>query len=256
MRSDADVREVFRLLASGLSQAEVARRVGISRATVRDWARAGEAAVWARPMRRTARGSAVPCTGMCPGRERLDEQAYAYVLGQYLGDGYLSRNGPSYRLRVTCCDAYPDILRECADSMYRLAGRPVRFVPRQGCTEAYVSWSHWQCFVPHGAGRKHDRAIALEPWQKDIAIGREPGRFVRGLIHSDGCRIVNRVVVRGKAYAYPRYFFTNLSAHIRGLFVEACAGLGVATRPANRVTISVADAESVWRLDQVVGPKS
>ena len=31
-----------------------------------------------------------------------------------------------------------------------------------------------------------------------------PKEFLRGLIHSDGCRVLNRVNGKG----YPRYFFT------------------------------------------------
>ena len=33
--------------------------------------------------------------------------------------------------------------------------------------------------------------------------------FIRGLIHSDGCRVTNKVW--GGKYEYPRYFFTNHS---------------------------------------------
>jgi hypothetical protein len=254
MRPDTDVREVFRLFGCGLAQAEVARRVGVSRATVRDWPRAGEAAVLARPMRAAVHRSLGACAGVCPARHELDEEAYAYLLGQYLGDGCLTRIGRSYRLWVMCSDAYPEITRECADAISRVSGERPRFVQRQGCTEVYASWAHWQCFVPHGPGKKHDRAITLEAWA--LAVDAHPGRFVRGLVHSDGCRVMNRVVVRGKAYAYPRYSFTNLSTDIRGLFIEACGRLGVDARPSNRVTVSVARAESVRRLDAVVGPKS
>jgi hypothetical protein len=38
--------------------------------------------------------------------------------------------------------------------------------------------------------------------------------FLRGLIHSDGCRVLNRV--NGKDY--PRYFFSQVSDDIRRLF--------------------------------------
>lgn len=257
MRSDDDVRTVFRLLAAGCSQAETARRVGVSRATVRDWSRAGERAVLARPLRRASRAvSTEPCEGVCPGRVDLDEASYAYLLGQYLGDGCLGRNGPGYRLRLATADAYPGIRAECVDAIVRVAGVRPRFVASQGCTEVYASWRHWQCFVPHGPGRKHNRAIVLRDWQRAIAVDRHPDRLVRGLIHSDGCRVINRVVVRGKAYSYPRYCFTNMSADIRRLFVEACDRLGVEARPSNRIVVSVSTADSVRRLDAVVGPKA
>lgn len=257
MRSDDDVRAVFRLLAGGCSQAEAARQVGVNRATVRDWSRAGEQAVLSRPMRRAGRAVwTEPCGGVCPGRVDLDEAAYAYLLGQFLGDGCLSRNGPGYRLRLATADAYPGIRAECVDAIMRVSGVASRFVPKQGCTEVYASWRHWQCFVPHGPGKKHTRPIVLRDWQRAIAVERYPDRLVRGLIHSDGCRVMNRVVVRGKAYSYPRHFFTNLSADIRHLFIEACARLGVDAKSSNRTVLSVATADSVRRLDAVVGPKA
>src|SRR5215208_1119924 len=60
----------------------------------------------------------------------------------------------------------------------------------------------------------------LWPWQT-VIIERAPQAFLRGLIHSDGCRTVNRFKTRlpsGRIaeYAYPRYFFSNRSADIRG----------------------------------------
>ena len=86
-------------------------------------------------------------------------------------------------------------------------------------------------------------------------------QFVRGLIHSDGCRSVNRFTTRlpsGRSanYAYPRYFFSNLSGDIRGLFCEACDRLGVRWTQSNARNISVADRRSVALLDRVVGPKA
>ncbi len=48
------------------------------------------------------------------------------------------------------------------------------------------------------------------------------GQAARGLIESDGCRTVNRFKTklpsgRIAEYAYPRYFFSDTSADIRGL---------------------------------------
>jgi hypothetical protein len=256
MRPRADVDEAFRLLAEGHPHAEVARRVGISRATVRDWSRAGKQAVLDRPYRRPAGVTAEACPGWCLARAGLDDAAYAYLLGQYLGDGYLSRNGRYYRIRIMCADAYPNIMAECARAIRRVSGKDARFIARQGCTEVYASWAHWLCFLPHGPGRKHTRTIALADWQHEIAVARNPAWLLRGLIHSDGCRVTNRVVVNGKAYEYPRYFLSNKSADIQALFLEACARLGIEARRSNDCNISVARRDAVARLDWFVGPKS
>jgi hypothetical protein len=59
----------------------------------------------------------------------------------------------------------------------------------------------------------------LEPWQREITT-EFPQELLRGLIHSDGCRTMNRFKTklpsgRVAAYQYPRYFFSNLSEDIR-----------------------------------------
>ena len=88
-----------------------------------------------------------------------------------------------------------------------------------------------------------------------------PAARSRGLIHSDGCRVINRVT-NGRAndhpkrYEYPRYFFTNHSSDLRELFQWACALIGVESRPNNRWNISVAKRRSVEILDSFVGPKA
>lgn len=257
MRSDADVYRVFRLAVQGLSKAEIARRVGISRATVRDWLSAGHATVLNRPMR-VARTPRAPCDGRCKRMEGLDEPAYAYLLGQYLGDGCISQIGRGFRLRITCCDAYPGIMAETAESIRRVVPQAsVGFVAKVGCTEVYATWLHWPCLFPqHGEGAKHRRDVALVPWQRTIAVDRHPGQLLRGLVHSDGCRCINRVRVRGRTYEYIRYLFTNLSPDIRDLFLEACAQLDIDARPNTPISISVARRAAVERLDAIVGPKT
>lgn len=106
----------------------------------------------------------------------------------------------------------------------------------------------------HAAGKKHDRPIVLEPWQQDI-VDRHPREFLRGLVHSDGSRFMNRVRVNGKEYAYPRYNFTNHSADIRRLFTDTLDQLGIAWRQMNRYNVSVARREAVAALDAFIGPK-
>jgi hypothetical protein len=68
---------------------------------------------------------------------------------------------------------------------------------------------------------------------------------------------MNRVVVNGKDYAYPRYFFTQVSKDIQALFCRSLDRLDIAYTFASRgKTVSVARAGSVARLDSFVGTKS
>jgi hypothetical protein len=106
----------------------------------------------------------------------------------------------------------------------------------------------------HGPGKKHQRDIVLTDWQQDIVDANHEA-FLRGLIHSDGCRHINRVWRNGKPYEYSRYNFTNVSADIRALFCASCDALGIAWRRMNARNISVARREAVGLLDGFVGPK-
>src|SRR5437868_9176758 len=76
--------------------------------------------------------------------------------------------------------------------------------------------------------------------------------FLRGLLHADGCRVLNRV--NGKSY--PRYFFTQVSQDIRDIFCRTCDQLGIVTTSRSRKTVSVARASSVALLDSFVGAKA
>lgn len=190
-----------------------------------------------------------------------DAGAYSYLLGMYLGDGYL---GDSNQLRFHLDAAYPGIVIECAEAMEAtLGGGRVRFRTREGWNVWIIDVASvsWPLLLPqHGPGRKHDRLIALEPWQQDI-VDRYPKPFLRGLIHSDGCRTINRFTTtlpsgRVAEYAYPRYFFTNRSEDIKGIFCAVCDRLGIRWTRASEKNISVAHRRSVALLDEFIGPKA
>jgi len=115
-------------------------------------------------------------------------------------------------------------------------------------------------FPQHGRGRKHTRPIRLTAWQRALTE-RHPKCLIRGLIHSDGCRVVNQFETklpsgRVAEYSYPRYFFSNLSADIREIFCDHCDLLGIRWTQSNHRNISVSHRTSVARLDEFVGPKS
>ena len=114
---------------------------------------------------------------------------------------------------------------------------------------------HWPCLFPqHGPGLKHRRPIVLAPWQRQV-VAQYPSRLLRGLIHSDGCRVTNVIRHPKKTYSYPRYLFDNRSDEIRRIFCEVCDMLGIEWRRSNRWTISVARRQSVARMDKMIGPK-
>jgi hypothetical protein len=154
---------------------------------------------------------------------------------------------------------WPGIMLECAGVMQAVfsENRVRLYQPdqRSRCAVAVVHSNQLACLFPqHGPGAKHLRPIELVGWQMEV-VCEQPEQFLRGLIHSDGCRFTNRVRVSGKTYAYPRYNFTNASGDIRGLFTSTCERLGIAWRQMNARNISIARHESVTRLDSFIGPK-
>jgi hypothetical protein len=237
------IERALALIAEGLSDYEVARRTAIPRSTILNW-------------RRGHLPSQLPSGASRT--EQLEAASYAYLLGQYLGDGCLFRNGKQgYGLRISSDAAYVEIIDECCRAIEQIRGRRPYVYHYRGKRLATITsyWMTWPILFPqHGPGRKHHRTIALAPWQVEL-VEAEPGRFLRGLIHSDGWRGLNRVHVKGRDYAYPRYQFSSRSDDIRQLFVYGCELLGIAWRPWGRYHISVARRESVALLDEHVGQK-
>jgi hypothetical protein len=244
------IDEVLGLLGEGLSQAEISRRKGISRAAIRDWQRGK---VPKRNREDHARDE------RCPLIDSLPESPYAYLLGLYLGDGTISQMPKCvWRLRIFCCDAYPHLMDLCEEATRAvLPDHRVGRFQGLGCTDVSSYSKHWPCLFPqHGPGMKHLRRIELTLWQDEI-VTKFPRDFLRGLVHSDGSRTNNWArSPQGRRYDYPRYEFTNVSDDIRQLFCWACDLLGVEWKVMNRYTISVNKRADVAFLDTFIGPKS
>ncbi|WP_255515053.1 hypothetical protein [Quadrisphaera sp. INWT6] len=190
----------------------------------------------------------------------LDRGAYAHLLGWYLGDGHIALARGIPRLLAIFNDAkYPDLSDEVEAAIRAVKpGASVWRRLRHGCFAISASWHHWPCLFPqHGEGRKHEREIVLAPWQQEI-VDEHPGLLLRGLFHSDGCRVQNWATsASGKRYeGYPRYLFSNASEDIIGICCSALDRLGIRwTRP-RRDMVSVARRDAVALLDEHVGPKS
>jgi hypothetical protein len=193
-----------------------------------------------------------------------DALSYAYLLGVYLGDGCLTVRGRGSQLVVVCDEQYPELIEDAWAAISITSGNPTvsRVRPRdQRCVRLMSAWPGWlEAFPQHGPGRKHDRPIVLEPWQQSI-VDAHPWAFLRGLLHSDGCRTINRFSTKlpsGRVadYAYPRWFFSNRSTDIRQLFCATCDAVGVRWTQSNPRNISVSHRDSVALLDAHVGAKT
>ncbi|MGW2262652.1 helix-turn-helix domain-containing protein [Streptomyces sp. NPDC001780] len=253
-------QKALALLRSGARNTDVARQLQVPTGTVGYWLHVDRAKRGESPGRRGR-----PCP-RCDGRA-LDERAYAYLLGLYLGDGhivqYSQHRMPS--LMITCDDTWPGLMDACEQAIRAVfPENSVCRVRGTGCHNVKVYSKHLECLFPqHGPGLKHTRRIALEPWQQNI-VDAHPWEFIRGLVHSDGCRITNwtEKIIGGerKRYEYPRYFFSNVSRDILRLFTDALDSVGVEWRATNQrkrnvENISVAKRASVALMDAHIGPK-
>jgi hypothetical protein len=257
-RTASEIRLALALVAQGLSDYEVARRTGLPRSTVQRWRRAGPPQSGQQLVDDSRR--CLRCNGPAHNFLDLPGGPYAYLLGQYLGDGTIYRTGKGGKgraLRISSDAIYPALIHECCVAIGQIRGRRpnVRVHTDRRMVDIVSTWREWPCLFPqHGPGRKHSRLIALAVWQHTI-VEAYTGPFLRGLIHSDGWRGLNKVHVKGRDYAYPRYQFSNRSDDIRQLFTYACDLVGIAWRPSGRYHNSVARKDAVALLDEFVGPK-
>jgi hypothetical protein len=236
-------------IRAGQSIRSISLNTGIGRATLRDW--------WVNGTER--RDTRLDCPRCCDEMPQAAD-AYLYLLGLYLGDGCISEAARTTALRISCTNDWPGLMDLCAATIEKVSGRRTYRVAARGCHEILGLWKHWPCMFPqHGHGPKHERLIVLEPWQQAL-VGADPRPLIRGLIHSDGCRITNwtekRVGGTVKRYEYPRYFFNNISDDILGIFTDALDLVGIAWKRNRWNSISVARREAVAALDEFVGPKS
>ncbi|MFD4743230.1 helix-turn-helix domain-containing protein [Streptomyces virginiae] len=236
----------------GVTNRVVAEHLGVPRGTVGWW----------RHQDRKSRGETYEPPTDCPrctGHD-VDRPAYAYLLGLYLGDGHIISKYKQHHLSIFCDATWVGLIDAAEEAMHLVMRIPrVSRRQRQGCVEVQSHSTHWTCLFPqHGPGKKHERRIVLEDWQQEI-VDAHPWAFLRGLIHSDGCRVTNWTVRNGKRYEYPRYFFTNKSDDIRKLCTDTLTKVGVRwtvlARGSDPFNVSVARKACVALMDAHIGPK-
>jgi len=260
MHPKATVEAALRLHREGLSNCEIARRTGVSRPTIRDWANGKLPHSYAPNASFAGLGRCKRCG--C-NEHRFDQLPadYVYLLGLYLGDGSIAAHPRDvYRLRITLDVRYPGIVDECEAAMQAVTprNRISRLRRPCNCYEVGGYSKSWPCLFPqHGPGVKHSRPIYLAKWQQELAK-RWPDQLIKGMIQSDGCRVIN--TGRG-GWRQPRYAFSNVSTDVTSIFCSACDCMGLrwtAAFPSNEkaaVSIYVSRKDDVARLDEFVGAK-
>ena len=107
MHSPETVRRVIELMEAGCTDSVISRRTGVPRTTVHTW-RSDRTS-----LRTRINGSCKACGHAVHVFDEFPE-TYVYLLGLYLGDGYVATHARHvYRLSIYLDAQYPGIVREC-----------------------------------------------------------------------------------------------------------------------------------------------
>lgn len=260
------IREVRRRLELGETRNQIASTMNLKWKRVDYWMRMNEARIT--QLEEVMDLKSIQC--------RFESDCgyhYSYLLGCYLGDGYLNPQGKyTWKIRITTDEKYPELIQYQRNALQNVCGNShVVKHTNAGCVDVFAYNKNLPCWFPqHGKGRKHTRPIVLEKWQQEI-VDNYPWEFIRGLYHTDGSRYIQKQNER----QYLRYNLTNSSKDIIDLFASTCdkvniryvissrlnqyAGLIVktaATQPTTKWTLTINRAEDVKEMDRRLGPKT
>ena len=143
---------VSELLNAGLSDYEISRRTGVGRATVQRWRLRGI----------PADQLEIPIVIKPESWDQADREAYAYLLGLYLGDGYVGTIGRTHSLVIACDIRYRQVNEQVVATISRFSPRPPSVLRPKGTNGVRITsyWKAWPLFFPqHGPGSKIDRKI-------------------------------------------------------------------------------------------------
>ncbi len=227
-----------------LNDCAIARLTGIPRGTVRDWRREPpESLVRADP--------SSPC-GTLHDFDALPEAAYTYLLGMYLGDGWISRSvergGCEYPATRNTRPSSTDVAKQRhghseadrvdGEAEGQLLGH--QFVFESLALSVASTRTRSQAPQTHrvgslAAGHRRPRDRGIRPGADSQR--RVPSRRERSRGHS------------------VRYHFSNRSEDIIGLFTAALDLLGITWTRSDDHTVSIYRKEATAMLDEFVRPK-
>ena len=246
MRTKEEVKQVLLLIANGKNDCEISRLLNIPRSTVKGW-RHGEV-----PKEKESENLNI--------HEYLEKRgaAYSYILGEYLGDGHITRtaNGRTVKIRIFNDRKYPLINKEIEKNLSILLPlNKVSIYYIGNCSIIYVHSNILPLLFPRSLepGVKYKRKIFLEEWQLKI-VNEYPKEFFKGLIQSDGSRYLI-----SKKYNHYAYNFSNKSQDIVDYLLLVSRKLNL--KPTQTVSktgvirIYFYKREDVAFIDTFIGPK-
>jgi len=233
MKIDDLFLNVHKLFRSGYNKTKISNELGLHRGTVRKWLGLTEP-----PLSRYKNYSLIDLV-------YLNTGIYSYLLGLYLGDGYINSCSNTFKLRFFLDKKYVDLNRFVHKQMNELFKENKISISNRDTWEVYTVYNNDLpvVFPQHGKGKKHERKIELLDWQLKIIDWKE---LMKGLFHSDGCFYKSK----GRYF----YEFKNFSPDIINIFKCCCEKNNIEYTFGERV-IRIYKKNSVQKMKDLIGTK-
>lgn len=176
---------------------------------------------------------------------------YSFILGLYLGDGCITKNKMSYRLRIVQDEKYTNSIIEIEEKMNLFFEKKSSVTKQTGCTIVSIFDKYLLHYFPqHGLGKKHERLIELSEFQLKYI---DYQNLMRGLFISDGSYyLANK--------KYERFNFTNKSLDIINIFRDCLNHFdishGFRVKPNGIYIVEIQRKSEVAKMKNLVGIKS
>lgn len=184
-------------------------------------------------------------------RVRNNKKIYNFILGLYIGDGCITKNRMSYKLRIVQDKKYQNSIQEISCVLNDFFQKSSTVTQREGCSVVTIFDKYLPLYFPqHGPGKKHDRKIELSDFQiKNI----DYGNLMRGLFVSDGSYYL-------AVKKYERYNFTNKSLEIINIFRDCLNHFDILhkwrIKPNGIYIVEIQKKSEVIKMKEIVGVKS
>jgi hypothetical protein len=257
--TDDQIEKVWALHEEDFTRGEIATQLSLPWKTVDYWVKKHSGRVVKLVDTRNLKFRAFGRTGSIPVPPTSHAQ-YAYLLGSYLGNGYLNQQGPyTWKLRICNNVKYEGIKNRVFESMLLMGLKP-NITTRDNMYTVYCHGKRLEQWFPHGVGAKNTYQITLTTWQRSI-VQEHAAEFLCGLYHTDGSRYLH-------SQTYVMYNFTNKSRDIIDMFCSTCDILKVGYRlntkkfvdsngnVTNGWAVVVSRRGNVSILESILGPKT
>lgn len=214
MRSKEEYEKVIELHKKGINNVQISKITNIPRPTVVGWVN-GKINV-------SKNKKNVEFDPEKYIKDNNLEKEYSYILGLYLGDGYISKQSRTFKMRI-CLDIKYDNLNLFAIQKLSTLfpnNKPHVLKLKNKITNLFnqiilsIHNNNLNLLFPqYGVGKKHLREIKLTKWQTDIIDYKY---LLLGFFHSDGCYYYNKT---SKSFSYS---FTNFSTDIINIYKQCC----------------------------------